>query len=62
LDYPKKLSHSQKKKSGFSWIELYVEFKSDVNDDPFRDDENDNLFRDKLLTENALVHDTNQSK
>ena len=55
------MSHSQKK-SGFSRIELYVEFKSDVNDDPFRDDENDNLFRDKPLTENALVHDTDQSK
>ena len=56
------MSHSQKKKSGFSRIELYVEFKSDVNDDPFRDDENDNLFMDKPLTENALVHDTDQSK
>ena len=58
----KKLSHSQKKKSGFSQIELYIEFKSDVNNDPFRDDENNNLFIDKPLTENALVHDTDQSK
>ena len=56
------MSQSQKKKSGFSRIELYVEFKSDVNDDPFRDDENDNLFMDEPLTENALVHDTDQSK
>jgi len=61
-DSPKKLSQSQKKKSGFSWIELYVEFKSDVNDDPFRNDENDNLFIDKPLMENTLVHNTDQSK
>jgi len=50
------LSQSQKKKSGFSQIELYVEFKSNVNNDPFRDDENNNLFMDKLLTENAVPH------
>ena len=55
-DSPKKLSQSQKKKSGFSQIELYVEFKSNVNDDPFRDDENNNLFMEKLLTENAVPH------
>ena len=60
-DSPKKLSQSQKK-SGFSRIELYVEFKSNVNDDPFRDDKNDNLFMDEPLPENALVHNTDQSK
>jgi len=56
------LSQFQKKKFGFFQIELYVEFKSDVNNDPFRDDENNNLFMDKLLIKNALVHDTDQSK
>ena len=61
-DSPKKLSQSQKKKSGFSQIELYVEFKSDVNDDPFRDKENDDLLREKLHTKTALIHNTNQSK
>ena len=58
----KKLSQSQKKKSGSSWIEVYIEFKSNVNNDPFRDDENNNLFMNKPLTENALIHDTDQSK
>jgi len=56
------LSQFQKKKFGFFQIELYVKFKSDVNNDLFRDDENNNLFMDKLLIENALVHDTDQSK
>jgi len=56
------LSKSQKKKSGFFQIELYIEFKSDVNNNSFRDDENNNLFMNKLLTESALVHDTDQSK
>jgi len=56
-----KLSQSQKK-SGFSRIELYIEFKHDVNDDPFRDEENDKLFRNKPHTKNALVHNTDQSK
>ena len=57
-----KLSQSQKKKSGFSKIELYIEFKRNVNDDPFRNKENDKLFRDKPYTKNALVYNTDQSK
>jgi len=57
-----KLSQSQKKKSGFSRIELYIEFEHNVNNDPFRDEENDKLFRDKLHTKNALVYNTDQSK
>ena len=40
-----KLSQSQKK-SGFFRIELYIKFKHDVNNNPFRDNENDKLFRD----------------
>ena len=56
------MSQSQKKKSGFSRIELYIEFKRNVNNDPFRDKENDKLFRDKLHTKNAFVHNTDQSK
>ena len=55
------MSQSQKK-SGFSRIELYIEFKRDVNNDPFRDEENDKLFRDKPHTKNALVYNTDQSK
>ena len=62
LNSSKKLIQSQKKKSGSSQIELYIKFKSNVNNDPFRDDENDNLFINKLLIENALIHDTDQSK
>jgi len=57
-----KLGHSQKKKSGFSQIEFYIEFKRNEHDDPFRDEENDDLLREKLHMKNALVHNTDQSK
>jgi len=57
-----KLGRSQKKKSGFSRIEFYIEFKRDENDDPFRDEENDDLLREKPHMKTALVHNTNQSK
>ena len=57
-----KLGRSQKKKSGFSRIEFYIEFKRDEHDDPFRDEENDDLLREKPHTETALVHNTDQSK
>ena len=56
-----KLSQSQKK-SSFSKIELYIEFKYDVNNNPFRNKENDKLFRDKLYTKNALVYNNDKSK
>ena len=62
-DSPKvKLGHSQKKKSGFSRIEFYIEFKCNEYDDPFRDKENNDLLREKLHTKNALVYNTDQSK
>jgi len=57
-----KLDRSQKKKSGFSQIEFYIEFKCDQHDDLFRDEENNNLLREKLHMKNALVYNTDQSK
>ena len=63
MDSPKvKLGRSQKKKSGFSRIEFYIEFKRDEHDNPFRDEENNDLLREKPHTETALVHNTDQSK
>jgi len=56
-NFSKKLSQSQKKKSGSSWIELYIEFKSNVNDDPFRDDERTNCSQRMHL----FTTPTNQS-
>jgi len=56
-----KLSQFQKK-SGFSRLEFYIEFKHDVNNNPFRDEENDKLFRDQPLMKYAHIHNTDQSK
>ena len=63
MDLPKvKLGRSQKKKSGFSRIKFYIEFKRNEHDDLFRDKENNNLLREKPHTKNALVHNADQSK
>ena len=63
MDSPKvKLGCFQKKKSGFSWIEFYIEFKHNKHDNPFRDKENNNLLKKKLHMETVLVHNTDQSK
>ena len=54
-----KLSQFQKKKSGFSRIELYIKFKYNIKDNPFRDEENNKLFRDQPAIKNIYIHNTN---